>query len=270
LNGDGVRTLSYSSGVQFDLNASGHKVQTGWVSSTDGLLVLDRNHDGIVNDGSELFGSSTKLANGQKAKDGYQALSELDSNGDHLITKADKQWDELKVWVDKNSDGITEAGEMVTLDSLGITQLNLAAEKTSSVDNGNVIGLTSSYQTTDGVNHGMADVWFVAEKNPAPGKAVEKTQSLTSHVSGLAQAIQEYATDVNPANPGNTSSLPSIPGNASVTGNVGGLASVLNQFDVNGKPIVNPIHPSVAQPATGLDQALVPNPDPSKTGFLAS
>jgi hypothetical protein len=270
LNGDGVSTLSYSSGVQFDIHASGHKVQTGWVSSTDGLLVLDRNRNGVIDSGSELFGTSTTLANGEKAKDGYVALSELDSNGDHLITKADKQWEELKVWVDKNSDGISEAGEMVTLDSLGITQLNLAAKTTSVIDNGNVIGLTSSYQTADGNNHGMADVWFVADKNMAASTPTGLPQSLAAQVSGLTQAIQEYSTETIPTNPVQSSSLPLIPGGATVSGNVGGLASVLNQFDANGKPLTNPLQSSVVQPVAGMEQVLAPNLDPSKTGFLAS
>ncbi|MCX7101606.1 MAG: hypothetical protein NTX38_08955, partial [Methylobacter sp.] len=269
LNGDGLSTLNYSSGVQFDIHASGQKVQTGWVSPTDGLLVLDRNGNGVIDSGSELFGTSTMLSNGQKAKDGYQALSELDSNGDHLITNADKGWDELKVWVDKNSDGITEAGEMVTLDSLGITQLNLAAKTTSVIDNGNVIGLTSNYQTVDGNNHGMADVWFVADKNLAATTATGLTQSLATQVTGLAQAIQEYTTATIPANPVLPSNLPT-PGPATVSGNVGGLASVLNQFDANGNLLTNTLQSAAVQAVSGVDQVLVPNLDPSKTGFLAS
>jgi hypothetical protein len=67
-----------AAGVKFDLFADGNSVRTGWVSSGDGLLVLDRNADGQVNDGSELFGSSTTLASGERAADGYVALRELD------------------------------------------------------------------------------------------------------------------------------------------------------------------------------------------------
>jgi hypothetical protein len=269
LNGDGISTLSYSSGVQFDLHASGQKVQTGWAAATDGLLVLDRNQDGMINDGSELFGTSTTLVNGEKAKDGYVALSELDSNGDGSISKDDAKWADLKVWVDKNSDGISEAGEMVTLDSLGITQLDLAAQATSVIDNGNVIGLTSSYQTADGTNHAMADVWFVADRNSA-ATAAEVSQSLPAQVGGLTQAITDYVAANSAANAPLSSSLPSVPGSATVGGNVSGLASVLSQFDVNGNLIANPIQPSGSQSAAGIGQALVPNQDPSKTGFLAS
>ena len=57
LNGDGVHTTSAAQGVSFDLNATGHAHQVGWVSSQDGLLVMDRNHDGQINNGTELFGT---------------------------------------------------------------------------------------------------------------------------------------------------------------------------------------------------------------------
>jgi hypothetical protein len=165
LNGNGITTQSISAGTKFDLFATGQQVNTGWVSGGDGLLVLDRNHDGIINNGSELFGSATPLANGQKAANGYAALSQMDTNGDGLITSADKGWADLNVWVDGNSDGVTQAGELHSLAALGITQLNLAATTTSNTNNGNIIGLTSGYQTTDGAQHAMADVWFVADKN---------------------------------------------------------------------------------------------------------
>ena len=66
-DGDGVQTLGLEAGVQFDVRTSGLPMQTGWVSAQDGLLVMDRNADGSINDGSELFGSATTLADGSKA-----------------------------------------------------------------------------------------------------------------------------------------------------------------------------------------------------------
>jgi hypothetical protein len=149
------------------LFADGKSVNTGWVSSGDGLLVLDRNGDGVINNGSELFGSSTTLANGQKATDGYAALKELDTNGDGVISSADALFADLRVWVDSNSDGISESGEVKTLASLGITKINTQATVDLSKDNGNLIGLTSSYETADGATHAAADVWFVADKTSA-------------------------------------------------------------------------------------------------------
>ena len=180
LDANGIQTLSVDTGVQFDLLANGQPVQTGWVGSGDGLLVMDRNNDGIINDGSELFGSSTVLADGSKAIDGYQALAQLDTNHDGVISSADAQFARLGVWVDGNADGSTGTGEVKSLAELNISQLSLKVETTSNTNNGNLIGLTSSYQTNDGVNHTAADVWFT----------VKSAQS--SSANQLAKAIGAF------------------------------------------------------------------------------
>ena len=187
LDSNGIQTLSVDSGVQFDLLANGQPVQTGWVGSGDGLLVMDRNNDGTINDGSELFGSSTVLADGSKAVDGYQALAQLDSNQDGVISSADAQFAKLGVWIDGNADGQTGGGEIKSLAELNIAQLSLSAQVTTDMNNGNLVGLTSSYQTTDGVNHTAADVWFVV-------KPVQPTQpTAPSSANRLAQAIGMFA-----------------------------------------------------------------------------
>jgi len=183
LNGDGVRTQSITAGVKFDLLAQGQAVNTGWVSPTDGLLVRDVNHDGVINNGSELFGSSTVLANGQKAHDGYQALSELDSNLDGVIDSQDASFNDLRVWVDANSDGVTDQGEIKTLADLKISQLSLKTTTDISLNNGNILGLNGSYQTTDGATHAAADVWFQVD--------------LGRNVSNLTQAMADFGSAQN-------------------------------------------------------------------------
>jgi len=152
-----------SDGVKFDLLATGQPVQTGWVAPSDGLLVRDLNADGTINDGRELFGNATVLADGSTATDGYQALAELDSNHDGVISSADAAYSQLGVWVDANSDGISETGEVQSLAALGITEISVTAQVTTTQDHGNTIGLTSSYQTADGVSHLAGDVWFAAQ-----------------------------------------------------------------------------------------------------------
>ena len=97
MNGDGIQTLAAKNGVVFDVNNDGQLEKSGWVGSTDALLVRDLNGDGQINDGGELFGVGTVLANGQKAKDGYAALSALDSNLDGLIACHCKQILQLKL-----------------------------------------------------------------------------------------------------------------------------------------------------------------------------
>jgi len=146
--------------VNFDLNNDGNIDKAGWVAGKDGLLVRDLNGDGVINHGGELFGEGTVLADGSKAKDGYQALAALDSNLDGLIDANDATFGSLQVWTDANGNGITDAGELKSLGNLGITSISLDAVKTSVVDNGNLIGLMGSYTKADGSVHTAGDVWF--------------------------------------------------------------------------------------------------------------
>ena len=76
LDGDGIETVAAGGfkGAMFDHDKSGIQTATGWVKPDDGFLVVDRNGDGIINDGSELFGDGTILSDGSKATNGYQAL----------------------------------------------------------------------------------------------------------------------------------------------------------------------------------------------------
>lgn len=82
----------------FDHNQAGIKTSTGWITPEDGFLVLDRNGDDVINGGSELFGDSTQLKDGTLAKNGYEALSDLDTNHDKKIDANDDQFSQLRVW----------------------------------------------------------------------------------------------------------------------------------------------------------------------------
>ena len=92
-----------------------------------------------------------------------------------MIDGADAVFAELQVWVDSNSDGVTGNGELHSLTSLGIVQLNLQTSVSSEVDNGNLVALNSSYETADGATHAAADVWFATSAS-TPAQAPEGTQ----------------------------------------------------------------------------------------------
>jgi hypothetical protein len=160
LNGDGVHTSGVANGVLFDVNATGRLSKTGWSDGKDGLLVLDLNQDGQIYNGSELFGSGTELFTGGKAQDGYQALRQYDLNADGVINAQDAVFKDLKLWVDANIDGATDAGELRSLAELGVSSLNLDAITGTQVDQGNTLGLVSNWTDAKGQVHDMADVWF--------------------------------------------------------------------------------------------------------------
>ena len=165
LNGDGVQTISVSEGTQFDLLNTGTQQSVGWVDRHDGLLAIDLNGDGHINSGAELFGDHTQLPNGSLAKDGWHALAEMDSNADGQINALDVNFDRLLLWVDANSNGISDAGELSGLAAAGIASIDLAANNHSVQQNGNVVQAFSTYTTLDGRTHEVADVGF--QVNPA-------------------------------------------------------------------------------------------------------
>ena len=125
LNKDGILTSAISKNTNFDHDGNGFAERTAWISQGDGLLVMDRDGNGSIDTGKELFGDQTILANGNKAANGFAALAELDKNRDGKIDANDAAWSELRVWLD-NGNGITEAGELKTLDELGIKSLNMS------------------------------------------------------------------------------------------------------------------------------------------------
>jgi hypothetical protein len=160
LGGDGIHTTSIDQGVTFDLMATGTRVPTGWVGAGDGLLVRDLNHNNLIDSGAELFGDSSRLPDGTKALDGFQALAALDSDHNGLIDANDTGFNELQVWQDVNQDGISQADELHTLAELSIKSISLGFNPVSQDDAGNWIGLESTYLTTDEETHKLVDVWF--------------------------------------------------------------------------------------------------------------
>ena len=163
LDGDGVETISISEDVRFDLDADGVKDKVGWVSGDDGLLVRDLNNDGVINDGSELFGEHTVKQDGSLATDGFDALRELDSNNDGVFDSNDDAFKEVKIWQDVNSDGISQASELYSLLDAGVESISLQSQSVSEYSEGNWTGLRSSWKDSEGESHDVDDVWFALE-----------------------------------------------------------------------------------------------------------
>jgi hypothetical protein len=188
LNGDGVQTTSVSEGTQFDLLNMGKKVNVGWVDKHDGLLAMDVNGDGIINNGSELFGDRTELSDGTLAKNGWEALNAQDSNHDGKVDAQDANFDKLRVWVDANGNGSNDAGELRTMADEGIASIDLNHDNSSVQQNGNVVQMFSTFTTTDGVIHSMADVGFNVQNDTSNVYTLTDGDNLD--LSGLANAAQ--------------------------------------------------------------------------------
>ncbi|MFL9915254.1 hypothetical protein PQR75_07620 [Paraburkholderia fungorum] len=88
IDGDGIQTTNPdTSTAYFDFDNSGSRTHTGWISAGDGFLVLDRNHNGTIDSGAELFSNFTPLANGALAANGFDALRDFDANKDGIIDR---------------------------------------------------------------------------------------------------------------------------------------------------------------------------------------
>lgn len=174
LDGDGVETLSPSN-IHFDHDGNGFAEATGWVGKDDGLLVLDKNQNGQIENGSELFGNSTDLSSGQEATNGFLALADLDENKDGIIDSKDSAYSVLRVWHDTNSDGVAQEGELLTLAEAKVESLNTGYSEPGALDangnvpssvvdsNGNEHRQVGSYTRTDGTVAAMEDVWFATD-----------------------------------------------------------------------------------------------------------
>lgn len=134
LDGDGFDLTSGTAGVSFNLNNIGGREQLAWTNalSDDAWLVLDRNGNGKIDNGTELFGDVTPQPEpplGQK-KNGFRALGEYDKAGhggnrDGKITQTDAIFSRLGLWQDTDHNGIFESDEFRTLPATGITSLEL-------------------------------------------------------------------------------------------------------------------------------------------------
>jgi hypothetical protein len=107
----------------FDFGPLGRR-QVSWPGPANPWLVLDRNGNGTIDDATELFGDATIRADGERARNGFEALAALDGNGDGRISPADPAWPGLRLWSD-DGDRVSTAGELQTLDARGLTGIAL-------------------------------------------------------------------------------------------------------------------------------------------------
>mgnify|MGYP001015320616 CR=1 FL=1 len=152
LGGDGIKTTSLDqSRTYFDLDSNGFAERTAWVDASDGLLVLDRNNDGQVTSGQELFGDQTLLANGVRAASGFEALREFDGNRDGRIDIKDEVYAKLRIWRDLNGDGISQAEELKGLSDYNIASISLSSTSSNASDvMNNIQRRVGSFIKTDG------------------------------------------------------------------------------------------------------------------------
>ncbi|MBI1860812.1 MAG: hypothetical protein HYR96_07840 [Deltaproteobacteria bacterium] len=165
LTGEGFKLTDAPSGVIFDLNATGNPIPTAWIlGSNNAFLVLDRNNNGVIDDGGELFGSATTLSNGKRAANGFEALKEFDDNHDGVIDQKDAAYATLRLWFDRNKNAVTDRGELMTLKRAGVESISLNYVEVHEVDQyGNQTRQRSTFKRRSGskvYSLQIIDIWF--------------------------------------------------------------------------------------------------------------
>jgi len=152
LAGDGIRLRGAEEGVRFDLAGTGQAVQTGFVGGDDALLYVDQNGNGIADSGRELFGDQEGYVHG------FAELASWDENRDGVIDAADAAYEQLRLFQDRNGDGVNQQDETLTLQAAGIEALPLAfAEVRQDDGRGNMLTQIGHFVRQGGTRGLIAD-----------------------------------------------------------------------------------------------------------------
>ncbi len=216
LDGGGNGVSFSATPVNFDYDADGVAEALSWTATTDPLLVLDRNGDGRINNGSELVDLTGDAA--------PISLFGLDSNGDKKLNTNDSAFSLLQIWTDRNQDGYASSQEVRALSELGIVNIDLdpAHIQTDTINGKIVRGVTATYQ--DGSTKILWDVPFATAGSASNPVNVATYNANVDKISSNGQialrAMSSRGVNLNLTGSGATQAIGSD-GNDTLTGSVG-------------------------------------------------
>lgn len=138
----------------FDLEGDGRAQHTGLVKADDGFLAIDRDGNGVIDDGRELFGNTNGFG------EGFRSLSTYDSNLDYVMDAGDQIFNQLVIWRDLDGDGRTQDGELFNAAELGLTRISLAYTPTDYLLAGNRVSGVVMAEWAGNTQRKVVDAWF--------------------------------------------------------------------------------------------------------------
>jgi hypothetical protein len=190
--GNGYHLAGPDQGVLFDFDGDGTKERVAWTAAgeDDAFLVLDRDGNGTIDAASELFGNWTPLSNGgvERAANGFEALAALEhgsyglATADGVIDARDAAYTMLRVWTDRNHDGLSQPGELRLLEDAGLVAIETnyrEAERRDGADNRFRQRSTTWWRTASGavVPRFAYDVWLAPAASTTSARLRAATQS---------------------------------------------------------------------------------------------
>jgi hypothetical protein len=169
---NGYKLTSVDEGVRFDLNVDGVLELVAWThaDSDDAFLAIDRNGNGKIDDGSELFGNYTRAyadRDDVRTRNGFEALKFAEgpsygtSNGDGTLDARDGVFGRLLLWRDLNHNGISEPDELQSVAGSGVASIGTEYKERRKVDRyGNEFRQKGRIFWVDGVEDALYDVWL--------------------------------------------------------------------------------------------------------------
>lgn len=165
LTGGGLNLVSLKdSAARFDIAGTGERLKTGWIGQGNGLLAYDPDNTGKIDRFDQI--SFTNYLPG--AKTDLEGLTAFDENHDGKLNAADSVWSKLKVWEDANGDGISDPGELHTLDEVGIASIGLVSDHRLQLLSGNTVFGTTQFTRKDGTTGLVGDVQFAFANGASP------------------------------------------------------------------------------------------------------
>ncbi|TCA13574.1 hypothetical protein E0H67_37590, partial [Rhizobium leguminosarum bv. viciae] len=181
MSGEGLAIDPLTSSSRFiDLDGDGYQHRTAWAGAGTGVLIIDANGDGKISQSNEFAFTEWDSS----ATSDLEALKHIfDTNGNGKLDSGDAQWSKFRVEVN---------GQLVTLDSLGITSIDLTPKGSGQrFEDGSAITGTTTFTRADGTTGTVGD----AKLTNDDAAYIVKTSSVTKADSSVERTILAYNKD---------------------------------------------------------------------------